>query len=78
MSDMIAMRCDFCGNAVRVERADYDPPAAVVRVTNECNICNNAEGGFEECWYFDAAGNEISGDESEWSTTRPSGPGGTP
>lgn len=56
---MIAMRCDVCGNAVRVPREDYDPPGAVVRVTNECNICEAANGGFEEAWYYDSDGKEI-------------------
>jgi len=57
----INMRCAECGNAVRVEREEeYDPPNAVERVTNECDICNAASGGFEECWYFDREGNEIT------------------
>ncbi len=60
---MINMRCDVCGNAVRAKRCFYDPALAVERVTNECDICNAASGGFEECWYFDAAGNEIHRDD---------------
>jgi hypothetical protein len=33
-------------------------------VTNECDICNAASGGFEECWYFDASGAQILEDEA--------------
>lgn len=62
MEGVINMRCDVCGNAVRVPREDYDPPRAVERVTNECDICNAASGGFEESWYFGADGNEIGGE----------------
>ncbi len=56
---MINMRCDVCGNAVRAKRCFYDPQRAVERVTSECDICHAAAGGFEQCWYFDAEGNEI-------------------
>lgn len=63
----IPMRCEVCGNALLAERQDYDPPEAVELVTNECNICNAASGGFEESWYFDACGNEIGFHEPEES-----------
>jgi len=55
----IFLRCEVCGNAVIAEREEYDHPRAVVRVTNECCICNAANGGFEESWYYDADGNEL-------------------
>lgn len=62
---MINMRCEVCGNAVRVPRAPYDPKRAVERVTSECDICHAAEGGFEQCWYFDRNGNELRPDNDE-------------
>jgi hypothetical protein len=62
----INMRCDHCGNAIRAERAPYDPPRAVERVTNECDICDWAGGGFEECRYFDRNGNEIHQSEGDY------------
>jgi hypothetical protein len=60
------IRCAECGNAIRGERHPYDPTKAVERVTNECPICNAASGGFEECWYFDADGNELNADPEEF------------
>ena len=60
MSDRkINLRC-LCGNVMRADRESYDPPSAVEMVTNECDICNAASGGFGESFYFDTNGNEIA------------------
>ena len=57
----IFLRCEVCGNALIVARQPCDPPRAIVCVTNECDVCNAASGGYGACWYYDAAGNEVSG-----------------
>jgi hypothetical protein len=75
---MLNMRCDVCGNAVRVVREDYDPPNAVERATNECDICNAASGGFEESSYFDADGNEVEPVDFYDEPTDPAGGKGSP
>lgn len=62
MSATIFLRCSVCGNAIIAERQGFDPEAAVECLTNECDVCNAASGGFGECWYYDSAGNEVSGD----------------
>lgn len=57
--EKIFLRCDSCGNAKIVPRDDIDPPDAVVMVTNECDVCHAAQGGFgDETWY-DRKGNEV-------------------
>lgn len=53
----IHIRCEWCGNALRVERAKYDPPLAVEITTSCCNICDR--GDFESVAYFDTNGDEV-------------------
>lgn len=59
MTEKVFLRCAFCGNAMRVERERSDPPGTVHVVTNECDICNAASGGFEHVEYFDRKGRQI-------------------
>jgi hypothetical protein len=53
----IHIRCEGCGNALRVERAKYDPPLAVEMTISCCNICDR--GDFESVAYFDTSGSEV-------------------
>jgi C4-type Zn-finger protein len=57
--ETIRLTCPECGKALDTERADYDPPNAV-SMEMKCEECNY--GGFENIHYFDATGNEVSGD----------------
>ena len=59
MRRRIALRCAACGNAMLVFRFDTDPPDAVELVTNECTICEAANGGWGESHYYDRAGREV-------------------
>lgn len=59
MGDRVFLRCAFCGNAMRAERERSDPPGTVFVVTNECDVCNAATGGFEHVEYFDRFGRQI-------------------
>lgn len=53
----IHLRCETCGNAVRVERADYDPDEAAEMATSQCDICDS--GDFESVHYTGSDGNEV-------------------
>lgn len=57
----LELRCGHCGNSISYER-DIDPdipPEVVLIVTNECDKCEAADGGFgSETWY-DATGKEV-------------------
>lgn len=60
MTKKINLRCMVCGNAKRVDRDDdIDPRTAVECVTNECDICNAADGGFGEQFYYDRHRREV-------------------
>lgn len=63
MRRRIALRCAACGNAMLVFRVDHehftDPPDAVELVTNECTICEAANGGWGESHYYDRDGHEV-------------------
>jgi hypothetical protein len=60
-ADAITLRCSHCGNTQRYERsADPDlPPNVVLIVTNECDKCEAADGGFGDEQWFDADGKEV-------------------
>jgi hypothetical protein len=55
----VFLRCSACGNAKIAERVSTDPPDTYVVVTNECDICNAATGGFEDVLYYDRQGNQV-------------------
>ena len=59
MRRRIALRCAACGNAMLADRFDTDPPDAVELVTNECTICEAANGGWGESHYYDRDGREV-------------------
>ena len=60
MRQRIALRCETCGNAKLVFRVDGDdPPDAVELVTNECTVCEAANGGWGESHYLDRSGREV-------------------
>lgn len=59
MLTKIILRCEACGNAKIVLRDEIDPPEAVVMVTNECDLCDAANGGFGVETWFDRVGNEV-------------------
>lgn len=52
----IQLTCGRCGKTRTVAREPYDPANAVLCITNECDRCHAASGGFGEAWYFDAKG----------------------
>jgi hypothetical protein len=57
----IKLECSHCGNTVSYD-ADVDPdlPEEVARiVTNECDKCEAANGGFGDERWFDKDGNEV-------------------
>lgn len=54
----IMLKCRICGRKKAVKRQKYDPPSATI-----CeSICDGHEEDCAETHYFDAKGNEISGD----------------
>lgn len=53
----IHLRCENCGNAVRVERAAYDPDQAAEMCTSACSICDR--GDFEMLSYSASDGSEV-------------------
>lgn len=53
----IHLRCENCGNAVRVERAAYDPDQAAEMRTSACDICDS--GDFEMVSYTASDGTEV-------------------
>ena len=59
-SAKVFLRCSACGNAKIAERVSTDPPGTYIVVTNECDICNAASGGFEDVHYYDRQGNEVA------------------
>jgi hypothetical protein len=50
--------CDHCGLWRDHARLDYDPPNAVLAITNGCCRCEHDAGGFGTIDYLDA--------HSEW------------
>lgn len=59
MTDRVILRCEACGNAKIVGRENTDPPGARFVVTNECDVCDAATGGFGQEWYYDKDGKHI-------------------
>jgi hypothetical protein len=59
--DTILLRCSHCGHHIALPReSDPDLPRAVTEiVTNECDKCEAANGGFGEERWYDADGNEV-------------------
>lgn len=55
--DRIHIRCERCGNAMRVERRAYDPDEAAEVTVTPCNICDT--GDFEAVVYFRSNGTEV-------------------
>lgn len=60
LRNKVFLRCAACGNAMIVDRERTDPPGTAFVVTNECDICDAASGGFEHVEYFDRDGNQIA------------------
>lgn len=58
----VILRCASCGNAMRVDRQPSDPAGTSVIVTNECDICEAANGGFGEEFYYESDGNSVAPD----------------
>lgn len=65
LRNKVFLRCAACGNAMIVERERTDPHGTYSVVTNECDICNAASGGFEHVEYFDRDGNQIAPSDPE-------------
>jgi hypothetical protein len=72
-SGKIRLACEHCGVWADVLRDEFDPPTAVVMLTNECPRCNAAAGGFGTSEYFDADSNEVALTELERADTVPPG-----
>jgi hypothetical protein len=54
--ERIAIRCE-CGNARLIERANYEPDAAVETLHSQCTLCE--DGGFGVERHFDRDGKEV-------------------
>ncbi len=61
MGEPITLRCSHCGNTQQYDRSvDPDlPPEVAVIVTNECDKCEAANGGFGEEHWYDVEGKEV-------------------
>jgi uncharacterized radical SAM superfamily Fe-S cluster-containing enzyme len=62
----IDLRCPTCNKVLKdAPRTVYDPPTAVV-MENQCDEC--VGGDFDDVHYYDAEGNEVSGDYTVFKT----------
>lgn len=66
MSDTIKIVCATCRREVDTPRCDTDPPGAVELRGIVCPDCDT--GGFDMPVYYDANGNEVSGDPETFNT----------
>jgi hypothetical protein len=61
MSDTILLRCGHCGHSIQLPR-ESDPtlPRKVTEiVTDECDKCEHANGGFGSERWYDENGDEV-------------------
>ena len=66
MTDTIKIICATCRREVDTPRCDTDPPNAVKLCGIVCPDCDT--GGFDIPEYYDANGNEVSGDIETFNT----------
>jgi hypothetical protein len=55
----IELLCEHCGNRAMAPRAEYDPDRATLVVTNKCDQCHAAMGGFGTSEYYDICGERL-------------------
>jgi len=54
----ITALCSGCGNAVRTDLHDTDPPGTARIETSACNLCDDG-GGFPLAYHFALDGREL-------------------